>query len=173
MAVVPRGDPGSGGEQAVAPIAAKANAARQWARDRCPVALSCGANTQALSQYARQKAEDPQTPFPETAECPEDIGRQLLALGGTTTRVLYMRTPDDADVEVTRESLRPIDSPQKALVAVWFDSTYRLSIPTDGGRWEGGLDAGRARAVEGGFEVLASTQRNDGGCSRRWRMRTV
>jgi hypothetical protein len=67
---------------------------------------------------------------------------------------------------------QPIDTPAKALLAVWLKGTYELSWG-NGKRYYGGPEDGLVRAAKGGFEVIGSTSVTDSDCGGRRPRQTV
>ncbi len=64
----------------------------------------------------------------------------------------------------------PIDTPSKALLAVWVTGKYNPSW-SDGDRGYGGPEGGLVRQVAGGHEVIASTSETDSRCGGGDRVR--
>jgi hypothetical protein len=74
--------------------------------------------------------------------------------------------------EQVLEAAAPIDTPAKALLAVWVRGTYDLSWG-DGKRYYGSPEDGLVRKVDGGYEVIGSTTTTDGDCGGSHARETV
>lgn len=66
----------------------------------------------------------------------------------------------------------PIDSPAKALLAVWVTGQYELGWG-DGKHYYGSIEDGLVRQVAGGYEVVAGTSTTDSNCGGRNPRQTV
>ncbi len=129
-----------------------------WGEDRGPqIALE-------KSGFNCQRAvEDYGDPPAEFETCPATVAEILRRHEHRTGNALVVI--DEAGAESVFDSpaaLGPIDSPQKAMAAVWIDARYVLANPEDNPL---SIRTGFVSEVPGGWEVITHLHEEEGDCA--------
>jgi hypothetical protein len=108
--------------------------------------------------------DQPEEPVVTEAKRTCDVATaKLLRQGGGFLFVVDGGGPRWLSAQQVLAAAQPIDTPAKALLAVWAAGTYDIGWG-DGGHYYGDPEHGIVRAVPGGFEVIASTSVTDSQC---------
>lgn len=127
------------------------------------VAIEHGAfQCRILVDLLRREQENQDPIAAQTKTCDLETARLLRQQGGFVFIIdgkgkRWLSAPD------VLAAAQPIDTPAKALLAVWVTGTFDLSWG-NGKRYYGGIEDGLVRAVKGGFEVIGSTSETDSDC---------
>jgi hypothetical protein len=121
----------------------------------------------------RAPLSDDEARYAQEAEktCDRAIGKLLRQPDGFLF-IVDGQGPRWLSAQQVLATAAPIDTPAKALLAVWVTGTYELGWE-DGKRFYGSHEAGIVRAVAGGFEVVASTSSTQSHCGDAREKETV